>query len=179
MDTRDYIELIIAGSGAIAFLAGGFGFAVYSYKKSGRQERKDVTETADVISDFWKSQAEKLEVILKKKDEEFSQKLAEVTKDFNEKIQSLTEKIGVLTGQLSAEKMLNERLEKIFQNRSPEMEQFMKYMVDATEKHSETHDAMMKVLRDLHATSASNHEILDSRAKDVQIKGTMESKPII
>lgn len=178
METRDLIELILAGSGAVALLAGGFGFVVYSYKKSGRQERKDVTETADTISNFWKSQAEKLEEILKHKDIEFNNKLTSVTKEFNEKIQALTEKIGVLTGQLSAEKLLNERLEKIFQNRSPEMEAFMKYMVDATEKHSETHDAMLKVLSDLHSTSSANHEILDSRKKEVELKGTMETRSI-
>lgn len=169
------IGLILASGG---ILIGGIGFAIYSYKKSGRQERKDVTETADTISNFWKGQADKLEAILKVKDEEFNKKISELTKDFNEKIQQLTGKIGELTGQLTAEKMLNERLEKIFQNRSPEMEEFMKYMVSATEKHSETHEMMMKVLTDLHNTSQSNHEILDSRKKEVEIKGSMETKSI-
>lgn len=159
--------IILAGLGT---LLGGVGFAIYSYKKSGRQERKDVTETADVISEFWKNQAEELKLILQTKDVEVQSQIAALTKDFNEKIQDLTKQVGVLTGQLTAEKALNEKLEQIFQNRNPEMEGFMKYMVDATEKHSETHEAMLKVLADLHG-------MVDSRRQNVTIKGSMESKP--
>lgn len=159
--------IVLAGIGT---LFGGIGFAIYSYRKSGRQERKDVTDTADVISEFWKNQADELKLILQTKDAEFQSQITALTKDFNEKIQELTKQLGVLTGQLTAEKALNEKLEKIFQNRNPEMEGFMKYMVDATEKHSETHEAMLKVLADLHG-------MVDSRRQNVTIKGSMESKP--
>ena len=167
LQSAQIAAIILTGIGT---LLGGIGFAVYSYKKSGRQERRDVTETADVISDFWKNQAEEMKLILQTKDTEVQAQIAALTKDFNEKIQDLTKQVGVLTGQLTAEKALNEKLEQIFQNRNPEMEGFMKYMVDATEKHSETHEAMLKVLADLHG-------MVDSRKQNVTIKGSMESKP--
>lgn len=150
MDTSEVIKLILSGTAAITVIFGGIGFAIYTYRKSGRQERKDVTETADTIADFWKKQAEELKLILQTKDTEFSSKLADVTKDYTAQITALTEKVGILTGQLAAEKSANERLEKIFQNRSPELDAFMKYIMTASEKHTETHSAMLKALGDLH-----------------------------
>ncbi len=150
MEINEIIKLMLSAAALITVVFGGIGFAVYTYRKSGRQERKDVTDTADTIANFWKNQAEELRLILTTKDAEFNAKLSEVTKDFTAQVTALTEKVGILTGQLAAEKAANERLEKIFQNRSPELDGFMKYMMSATEKHSETHISMLKALSELH-----------------------------
>jgi biopolymer transport protein ExbB/TolQ len=165
MNIKELAELIGIVLGTLGLFAAGVGTVIYGVKRTERQERKDLTETADTISNFWKNQAEELKEILATKDSEFNIKLAAVTREFNEKIQDLVKEIGMLKGQLSAEKAINERLEKIFQNRSPEMEAFMKYMVEATEKHNETHEAMMKVLTDLHAKSFPNNKTKSFKIK--------------
>lgn len=170
MTVKDIVEITGAAVLVLGTLFGGAGFLIWSYKKSGRQERKDVTETADTISNFWKNQAEELKGILQTKDVEFNTKITALTKDFTDQITGLTEKVGILTGQLAAEKNQNERLEKIFQGRNPEMEAFMKYMVGSSEQHSKTHEAMLKVLNDLHGMSESNHKILE---KDLKVESVI------
>lgn len=177
MEIREVITLAATIIGSLGLLAGGVGFIVYSYTKAGRQERKDVTDSADTIADFWKKQAEELKVILQTKDIEFNEKIQALTKEFNEKIQNLTKELGEITGQLNAEKTQNEKLEKIFQNRNPEMETFMKYMVAASERHDETHKKMIQILTDLHQTSTANHEIFEAeKDKDLKIESTITKK---
>ena len=177
MEIKKVITLVAVITASLGVLVGGAGFLVYSYKRAGRQERKDVTDTADTIADFWKKQAEELKQILQTKDAEFNQKIQDMTKEFNEKIQALTKEVGELTGQLNAEKAQNDRLEKIFQNRNPEMETFMKYMVAASERHDETHKKMIQILTDLHQTSTANHEIWEAeKDKDLKIESTITKK---
>jgi len=171
----------IAGGAVISLgiFAGGVGYLMQAYKKSGREERKDVTDSADTISEFWKKQAEELKLILQTKDTEFNAQLAKTTKEFNEKIQDLVKQVGILTGQLTAEKAANDRFEKIFQGRNPEMEEFMKFMVQSAKESQETHEKIIEVLTDLHKTSSSNHAILDSRKQSVEISGEMKSSPVV
>ena len=64
------LQIILYAMGSITALgiaAGGVGFLIQSYKKSGRAERKDITDSADTIADFWKKQAEDLKKTGKKK----------------------------------------------------------------------------------------------------------------
>lgn len=178
MNVNDIIKLILAVGGAITLIASGLGVFIYSYRKSGRQERKDVTDSADTISEFWKKQAEELKLILQTKDVEYNAQLTKVTKEFNEKIQELTKQVGILTGQLTSEKAANDRFEKIFQGRNPEMEAFMKFMIQAAKDSQESHEQIVKVLTDLHKTSTSNHDILDSRTKKVELSGEMKTTPV-
>lgn len=156
------IDIIKIGSqiaAGVGFLGAGIGFLVYSFKKSTRDESKAVTESADTIADFWKNQANEYKTMMATKDEKYTSQINE-----------LTTQVGELRGQLNAEKATNERLEKIFQNRNPEMEEFIRYMVQAVQNINEVHTSMVKVLSDIHAMSTSNHEML---AKELKIETTI------
>ncbi len=169
MNIVEIIKIIGVVLGAMLGLAGFaalLGVAYSQFKKSGRQETSEVLKSADGAVDFWKNQAN-----------DYKEMMAAKDLKSNEQINALTEKVGILTGQLRSEKEQNDRLEKIMQGRNPEMETFMKYMVTSSEKHSETHTAMMKVLTDLHTMSASNHQLLKQEGeKDLKIDATITKK---
>ncbi len=161
--------LILEILGGLGLLAGGLGFLLQSFKKSGREERLAVVDSADNIAEFWKKQAEEYKSMMVLKEEKTSKQINELTRE-----------VGELKGQLNSEKAQNERLERIFQNRNPEMESFMKAVVSDIQNHESFHkvminmlESMTQVLGDIHKTSSSNSAMLNSRGQSVKLEGKL------
>jgi hypothetical protein len=158
--------------GGIGLLGAGIGAFMYAIGTGSRNERKDVMGTADTIVDHYKKENAELKQIVIDKDEKYGQKIDALTSDFNGKMQALSEKVGILTGQLNAERLQNEEFKKIFQGMNPETDKFMKFMVESVNQHTKAHEKIMEVLSglttvlaDIHTTSTSNHDLLKQPTK--------------
>ena len=172
----NYLQIILTIAGGVASLgvvAGGLGYLVSVFRGTIKKEQSDVVDSADTLVDFWKQQAL-----------DFKEMMAIKEKSCDEKIQVLTREVGELRGQLTEKVSQAERLEQIFQNRNPEMEQFMKYMVQATSDHATFHKSLMDtissmitLLDDIHTTSANNNVLLATEQnKELKIEGTLTKK---
>lgn len=142
------IFLIVFGAlGGVGIFAGGIGYLRSQYRKGGKEEKSEILTSSNEIVNFWKTTAENYQTILATKETAW-----------NEKFQDLTKQVGELRGQLTAEKNQNERLEKIFQNRDPETQEFMKYMIKASANHDESHKEIMRVLGEIHTYAKQEHD---------------------
>lgn len=158
------IGLVIGALAGLAGVAALLGVAWSQFNKGNRTEKNEVVNSADTIADFWKKQADDYKEMMKVKDDKNSTLINE-----------LTRKVGELTGQLTAEKAQNERYEKIFQGRNPEMDTFMKFMIQASKDQSESTREIVRVLGEIHSMASSTHEIVDARKLPVKIEGTIQS----
>lgn len=146
--------LVIVGSiTSLGILAGGIGYCISSFKKGSKEEKNEVITTSQEIINFWRSQAENLQVILERKE-----------KEWNERFQLISSELGELRGQLNAEKIQNERLEKIFQGKNPEQEEFMRFMVKAVEGRDKVYADLMsasaeiiKIVGDIQRLAVEEH----------------------
>lgn len=132
------IGIVLSSLASIGILAGGMGYLISSFRGGSNK-----------LTAFWKDQADGYKLMIAEKDR---------TND--DKFQALHKEIGELRGQLNAEQALNERLEKIFQNRNPEMDNFMKSM-------SENMVEVSRVLKEIHTMSKMEHE------RDFKVEATV------
>lgn len=176
---------------ALAAITALIGVAYAQFRKGSRDESNAVVTSADNISEFWHKQADEYKAMMAVKEESFQKQFSDSTERYQKQISELTEKVGVLTGKLANSTEYADKLEKIFQGRNPEMEAFMKFMVQSSNEQgelmrqavkdaTESHTQIITVLKDIHDMSASNHQILDARKdsgkKEVIIEGTLEKK---
>lgn len=140
------ILIVIGSIASIGILAGGIGYFVQSFRKGSRSEKSEVVSSSQEIINFWKSNSENLQIILDRKETEW-----------NGKFQALTKELGELKGQLNAEKAQNDRLEKIFQNRNPESDDFMKFMVEAARQQQAVNQDILRILQEIHSLSIEEH----------------------
>ncbi len=141
------IVLIVFGSiGMLGMFAGGFGALRASFRKGAKEEKQEVMGSSQEIINFWKGQAENLQTILDRKEQ-----------DWNEKFQGLTREMGELRGQLNAERAQNDRLEKIFQNRDPETQKFMELVMKAIENQQMANQEFLKTLKEIHELVAQEN----------------------
>lgn len=126
--------------------AGGVGYLIKSFKKGTKEEKGEIISTSEQVVNFWKSQAENLQLMLERKE-----------KDWNEKFQGMSREMGELRGQLTAEKVQNDRLEKIFQNRNPEQEKFMELVVTAINNQNTVNAEVVRILGDIHGMAVEEH----------------------
>lgn len=131
----------------IGTLAGGIGLLFNMFKKKPRDENNEIITSATNQMEFWKKQHEEEKEIGKIKEEKYTTRVDEITKDFTSQINLLSREVGELKGQLNAEKAQNERLEKIFQNRDPETQKFMEYMVKAMENQDKMLNEIYKLTK--------------------------------
>jgi len=134
--------VVISSLIGLGILAGGMGYLISSFRGGGNK-----------LTSFWKEQADGYKLMMVEKD-----------RVNDEKFQVLHKEIGELNGRLNAEQALNERLEKIFQNRNPEMDSFMKGMVDSMGQ-------IGRVLSEIHTMTKAEHE------RDFQISATVTKTP--
>lgn len=146
-----YIIGILASLGLFAF---GAGYLWSQAKKGSRVEKSEVISSAEGSKVFWKEQSEDYKEMMRVKDEKNDATVKELTIQIN----ALTREVGELRGQLNAEKTQNEKLEKIFQGRSPEMEEFMKFMIQATKDQAESHKKIVEVLEKVHTFAEMEHD---------------------
>ncbi len=147
MSIQDILTIaasVLVGTG---LFIGGVGYFISAFKKGGRQEKTDVVSSAEQLTQFWKDQAEGYKIMGEKKEQEW-----------NDKFQTLSREVGELRGQLTAEKTQNERLEKIFQNRDPETQEFMKVMLAFAENQNKTNVEIVRVLGEIHVMTKAEHE---------------------
>lgn len=147
MDGWLKILAIIFGSlGTLGIFAGGLGYLVKTFRKGTKEEKAEVIGSSQEIINFWKSQAENYQLILASKE-----------KDWNEKFQVLTREFGELKGKYDSEKVQNERLEKIFQNRDPESQKFMELVMKAIETQGKVNEGIVNTLAEIHALMIDEH----------------------
>lgn len=115
MTVQDYLKIIGLTTAIVAALAFVLAYFVVSFRKNKQEGTKDVISSAEQITRFWKERAD-----------DYSKVIETMKIEYDAKIQDLTRKLGELTGRFEAEKTQNERLEKIFQGRSPELENSLK-----------------------------------------------------
>lgn len=148
-----YLQYILTIFGVITMC----GVAFAQFRKGSRGESSEIIK-------FYKEEALNYKDMLQKKEEAHTVKISELTKDFTEKINGLSREVGELRGQLTAEKKQNERFEQIFQNRNPEMEKFMTFMVN-------TQKEVVDVLKEIHAMTKAEHD------RDFQVTSTITKTP--
>jgi cell shape-determining protein MreC len=140
------ILIIVASIASLGILVGGIGYFISVFRKGTRQEKNEVINSSQEVVNFWKSQAENLQLIGEKKE-----------KDWNEKFQEMSRQLGAIQGQLSAEKAQNERLEKIFQNRDPEHQKFMEFVITAIGNQDSVNKEIVRILGDIHNLAVEEH----------------------
>jgi hypothetical protein len=169
MDTVNVAKIIgtiLAAALSIAAVVAIIGVAYAQFKKAFRNERVEAINSADTLAEFWHKQADEYKDAMALKDEKYT-----------EQINKLTRELGEVRGELNAAKASNERLEKIFQGRDPEMQEFMRFMIQAVKDQAETHQKIVKVLDDIHNMSKSNHSLLEDESK-VKIEGKLVKTPV-
>lgn len=144
---KQVISYIPQVATAVIIIIAGGGYIIRTFNKDGSQEKVDVVNSANTILDYWKKQAEEYKIVIDAKDKAHSEKVTELTKDFNIQMNSVSKEVGELKGQLNAEKAQNERLEKIFQNRDPETQKFMEFMVKAMENQDKILSEIFKIVK--------------------------------
>lgn len=162
METRTIIEFVLGTILSLGVLTGGIGYLVSQYKKGGKLQEEEVVSSADKLTQFWKDQADGYKEMMETKD-----------KTNSEQINSLSTQVGELRGQLTAALNQNEELKKIFQGRSPEMEQFMKSMVQANTDQMENQKKMTIALDKILGTVLESNKLLKEEAKDLEIVATV------
>lgn len=140
------ILTVIGSIASLGILSGGAGYLVNSFKKGEKKDKADVINTSQEVINFWKSQAENFQTILSSKE-----------KDWNQKFSDMSKELGQIQGQLASEKAQTERLEKIFQNRNPEQETFMKAVMLSIENQGNVNVEIVKLLGDIHKLAVDEH----------------------
>lgn len=155
MQIKDIIQTgaaIFIGLGLFFF---GGGYLISRYKGGSKEEKaesRDLVSSNEQIKQFYKEQNEDYKQIIKEQ---------------NLKIEGLTKEVGEIQGQLRAEKRQNDELKLIFQNRNPEMEEFMKFMVQATKDQAGTQKEMVRILGEIHTMSKAEHD------RDFKVEATV------
>lgn len=175
---KETILLIIGIIASLGIFAGGLGFLLSRFSKGKKEERQDIVQSSEQLTQFWKDQADGFKEMLETK-----------TTELNAKINDLSREVGELRGQLNAEKKANEKLEMIFQNRDPQTQEFMKLLTASAVKADEfrlnyEQDEKKKLsmwaeiastLKEIHKLTLENNQILDARKMPVTIVGEMQS----
>jgi pantoate kinase len=165
MQTRDIIELGLSFLGGLAVLFFGGGYLISQWKAGSKQEKADIISNSSQIVEFYKSERDGYK---------------EIIQTLTEKVRVLTGELGEIRGQLRTEKEQNDRLEKIFQNRNPEMEQFMKTSLEVSKQaqdfmmnnksFQETQHQVMEEIRNFMKQINENLSLVN---KDLKIEATV------
>lgn len=143
INLQDTVTVISSILLCLGILAGGIGYLVSIFRKSNKQENVEVVTTANQLTEFWKDQIQGFKVMVE---------------DQNKKIQDLSNELNLVKGQLmEKDKQIKTYLE-ILQNRNPEMEEFMKYMVQSVKDQGESHKQIVDVLKEIHDFARLEHE---------------------
>lgn len=156
MQIKEILQLVFLVLGGLSFVAIAIAVVYRLVTKDNRQEKSEIINSAEEGTNFWKDQYKELKEINAIRDE----KNADL-------INTLTEKVGILTGQLKTEKEQTDRLEKIFQNRNPEMEKFMQYMVTSSEEQTKINKGIVDTLEDIHAM------VKEERDRELKVTSTI------
>jgi len=172
MDLIKITEFTLGGIASLGIFFFGAGFWYSQFGKGKREEKDDIVSSADKLTQFWKDQAEGYKAMMAEKD-----------RSNDDKIQKLTREVGELRGQLTEKTTSYEKLEKIFQNRNPEMESFMKtilavaeqsqtFMANNTQFQSDQHNIMIEI-RDFMGHINTHLESVD---KDLKIEAKISKQ---
>lgn len=131
METRDYIELILAVLGGIGILLAAAGYGLGKYREGQNSRRKDDIENKRSSFELLQDQVDALEVMVGKQKEDI---------------------IILQTQNSEKDKKIKEYMELI-QNRNPEMNQFIKYL-------TETANASNRYMKDTGDFFLELHETL-------------------
>ncbi len=167
MDTTKIAIMVMGSIASLGILAGGLGFLMSKFKSGSKEEKEGLISSSEKLTEFWKSQSEGYKIMMEAKDEKWRLESKEKDEKYRQEMQSLTREVGELRGQLNAEKSTNERLEKIFQGRNPEMEEFMKFMIQATTNQTEGQKAILEVLEEIKKMS------LEEKTRELHLEGTV------
>lgn len=130
----------------IIVVAGG-GWVIRLFNKDGTQDKNDVVNSANTILQYWKTQAEEYKIVIDAKDKAHSEKVSTLTTEFTKQITKLTGEVGELRGQLSAETNQKKEYLAILQNRDPETQKFMEFMVKAMENQDKILSEIFKIVK--------------------------------
>jgi hypothetical protein len=165
MQPLQIAELIIGSIASLGIVFGGAGYLVSVFRKGTKQEKSDIIQTSTQVTEFYKDQI---------------QGFKDIVESQTEKIRQLTGEIGELRGQLTTEKSQNDRLEKIFQNRNPEMDTFIKAVMGDMKHHEEYHaksmellGTMIKTLNEIYSISLANQDLLK---QDIHVETTVSKQ---
>jgi septal ring factor EnvC (AmiA/AmiB activator) len=162
MPVKDLIQLIFSILLGVGVFAGGVGYVVSAYMQGKKGQTASVVSSADQLTDFWKDQVDGFKAMVSEQ---------------NVKIQNLTNELNQVRGQLNSREKQIEELQATLNLRNPEMKQFMELMMQSVREQSESHTEIVRVLKDLHAMSSSNHLLLQNeQEKELKIEGTVTKK---
>lgn len=167
------IALTIMGSmGGLGLFVFGAGYLVSQFRKGNKEDKTSVLQSAEQLTGFWKEQAEGYKIMMADKDEKHQKQINDLTKE-----------VGELRGALNEKTASYEKLEKIFQGRSPEQDAFMKTML-AVAQQSQTfmadHATFQKTMGDTMSqilsfmTKINTH--LEQEGKELEINATVSKK---
>lgn len=131
----------------IGVFIGGIGYLLRSWKKEDRDEKTEVMSSSDTLTNFWKEQAEGYKVVMAEKD-----------KANDIKFTALTKEVGEIRGQLIEKEKQNTQYLEILQNRNPEMQKFMEFMIQAMKNQDECNTKISTILSEIHTMAKAEHE---------------------
>ncbi len=162
-----YTLAFVGFVGALALLAGGIGVLKGAFSKKQVEEKSDVISSADQQTKFWKEQVEGFRDIIK----ELTAKMDKQKDDHTVEMKKLLTEMGEVRGQLKAESAQKTEYLAILQNRDPETKKFMEYMVQAVKNQTDSQQAIIKLLGEIHTMAKAEHE------RDFNITATVTKTP--
>lgn len=151
-------QIITSGAeiiGSLALFAFGAGYLSSKFKsgtKEQKSENTDLISSNDQIKQFYKDQ-----------NDDYKKIIAQQTAD----IHDLNRRVGEMKGQLEIVQAQNKEYLAILQNRNPEMDEFMKFMIKATENQAVSQKEMIRILGEIHIMTKAEHE------RDFKVEATV------
>lgn len=145
--------LVVGSIASLGIIFGGAGYLLSVFRGGTKQEKSEIIQDSSQIIEFYKEQIHGFK---------------EIVDSQNNKISGLTSENGEMKGKLGAAQAQLDKLELIFQNRNPEMEEFMKFMIQATEQQATSHKEMIRILGEIHIMA------MDEKKKVTQISTTVQ-----
>lgn len=152
MPYLDSIMPSLAILATLGIVAGGVGYLISQFRSGSR---KATTDSREII-EFYKLENQTLKEIASSKDKSNDAKFLELSKELAE-----------LKGQLKSEKEQNDRLEKIFQNRDPEIDNFRKVLLEASVEQAKINKEVLRILKEIYSMAIAEHN------KDYQVTSTI------
>lgn len=155
MIIEDIIQIVGTSIVSLGIVAAGLGYLLSMYRKGNKQENVEVVNTANQLTDFWKDQI---------------QGFKEMAREQDTKIQLLSNEVNLLKGQLMEKDKQIDTYLKILQNRNPEMERFMKDIIQFSIDHETTHKEIIRILGEIHSYAKVEHD------RDFKINATVTNQ---
>lgn len=144
---KDLILFAVAVLSGLGVLVGGIGYLYHVIVKNTRDEKSAVMNSAETLAKFWENQAEGYKTAIAEKDKLNAQKFEQLNKE-----------MGELRGQLNAESALKKEYLAILQNRDPQMQEFIKAMMQSATDQSKINTEIVRVLGEIHGKVFNKNE---------------------